>query len=253
MTMRRRLRERPPLLGAWVTIAAPAVVEGLGRAGLDMVIVDLEHGEPGLEARLADLTRAADAAGIEALVRLPGWRLEDGGRLLDAGAAGIVVPQLEHSETVRRVVLATAYPPAGSRGLSVQTRTGRYGSLKPEALAQEGDHRPLLLGQIESLAGVDNLKHILAEPGLDGILLGPVDLGAALAADASGTRKDLEGVLRDIAAETAAKDLLLAAACAGLEEARRFQILGASLLVMSAGLLWKGYRELAVAIRSPAG
>jgi len=150
------------------------------------------------------------------------------------------------------VVLATASPPAGSRGLSVQTRAGRYGSLKPEALAQEGDH-PLLLGQIESLAGVDNLKHILAEPGLDGILLGPVDLGAALAADASGTRKDLEGVLRDIAAETAAKDLLLAAACAGLEEARRFQILGASLLVMSAGLLWKGYRELAVAIRSPAG
>ena len=176
MRLRNRLKNKEILVGTWLTIAAPSLVEGFGGAGLDFAIIDLEHGEAGLEARLTDMIRAGDAFGVDILVRLPTWQLGMAGRILDMGAEGLVIPQVEDQNTVIHAVQSSRFPPTGKRGLSIQTRSGKYGRMETENFVKGDPGKPILLIQIESLKGVEKLQSIVGVPELDGILLGPSDL-----------------------------------------------------------------------------
>lgn len=242
MSLRSQLKNNNVAVGTWLTIAAPALVEGLGNAGLNFIIIDLEHGEPGLEARLADLIRAAQIVGMDSLVRLPAWQLNLAGRILDTGAAGLVIPQVEEAETVIRAIQGSHFPPKGKRGLSVQTRSGRYGAIESGALVNS--NQPVILAQIESRTGVENVAAIVSVPGLDGILLGPNDLALSLALSTTGTDLSLETAMTQIARSTLAQNLVLGNVCGDMTGVQRCLEQGVRLLVLSGGLLWRSYAEI---------
>ncbi|MFK7895227.1 MAG: HpcH/HpaI aldolase/citrate lyase family protein [Myxococcota bacterium] len=162
-------------LGAWCMMPGALGVEAIGPLGFDWVLIDMQHGCMEYEGAL-DMIRAADRAGISPIVRVP-WN-EPGiiGRMLDAGAMGILVPMIQDADDARRMVDACLYPPAGRRSfgpIRVNTRDG----LGYFATANE---RVAVIPMIETAEALENVDEIAAVPGVDALFVGPFDLSIAL-------------------------------------------------------------------------
>jgi 4-hydroxy-2-oxoheptanedioate aldolase len=165
-----------PLVGSFVGIPHPAVVEVMAWAGFDFLCIDGEHAALG-PADVEELIRAADACGIPAIVRVFQVGPEVG-HALDSGAAGVLVPRVESAAQAAAAVAAVRYPPAGSRGAGIG-RAARYGRPFAEYLA-EANERVLLAVQVETRAGVEAAAEIAAVPGVDLVFVGPGDLAVSL-------------------------------------------------------------------------
>jgi 4-hydroxy-2-oxoheptanedioate aldolase len=164
-----------PLMIAAIQIPSPDLVEMAGFAGFDMVFVDAEHG-PLSAQQIHDMVRAADAAGIPAMVRVPSPTPEFVARSLDSGASAIVSPHADTAADAATLVRAGRYPPEGTRSTGLPSRAYRY-ALDSGVEAYTAANNGVALGvQIESIAGVGNMADIMSTPGLDFILVGPSDL-----------------------------------------------------------------------------
>jgi 4-hydroxy-2-oxoheptanedioate aldolase len=177
-TFRERLG-RGGLLGTWMMIPGPALVEILGIAGFDFVIADLEHSQFGLDAA-RDLVIAGDAVDLPVVVRVHGLDSPDIARALDLGAAGVMVPRIESADEARRAVRASKFAPLGERGACPRARGARYG-LTPmaEYYATENDRRVTIV-LVESPKGLASLPEIVAVEGVDAIFFGFTDLSQAM-------------------------------------------------------------------------
>jgi 4-hydroxy-2-oxoheptanedioate aldolase len=177
--LKARLRSGEMLLGCFQRVAAPEVVEICAAAGLDFVVIDLEHA-PIAEDRAADLIRAAEAAGIAALVRVPSLDPSAIGRILDAGAAGLHVPQIRTAAEAEAAVSATRFAPAGSRGLAT-ARQAAYGARMSLAdYVRASEEWPVVVVQVESRPGLDAAEAIAALDGVDVVFVGLTDLSQDL-------------------------------------------------------------------------
>jgi 4-hydroxy-2-oxoheptanedioate aldolase len=171
--LRSRLAAFGPVFGGWTGLGGPLAGEILAGTGFDYVCVDLQHGTGGLESAPAVLQGIA-AAGSVPLLRVPGnepWVIM---RALDLGAFGVIVPLVSTADEAARAAGACRYPPDGSRSWGPVRTAGALGSTAPERNASV-----LCFVMIETRAGVDNLETICATPGVDGIYVGPRDLGLA--------------------------------------------------------------------------
>src|SRR5258708_8375041 len=126
--LRAALAKKQAVFGTWVQTPSAEVVEILGWAGWDFVILDLEHGPFGAEG-LPHLIRASEAAESAALVRVPLAAPEMVVKALDLNAAGIVIPGVTSAEAARRAIHLTRFPPKGRRGATPSTRQLHYSRL----------------------------------------------------------------------------------------------------------------------------
>jgi 4-hydroxy-2-oxoheptanedioate aldolase len=122
-----RLAAHEPLTALLVKMPCAREIESAGHTGFDLVVIDTEHG-PGGGFELEHHLRAADAAGLPALVRVPSADPAGIGAVLDAGATGVVVPHVLDARGAAGVVAAAHYPPRGRRGFALSTRAGGYGA-----------------------------------------------------------------------------------------------------------------------------
>jgi 4-hydroxy-2-oxoheptanedioate aldolase len=174
-----RVRRGDSLRMLLVKMPAPAEVEQAGYAGFDAVILDTEHG-PGAGPDLEHHLRAADAAGIAALVRVPAMGPGLILAALDAGATGVVVPHVVDPSVAAAVVDAAHYPPRGHRGLALTTRAGRFGTAALADHLDRAARQTLVLVQIEDAEAVPRAQEILFVDGVDGVLIGTTDLSISL-------------------------------------------------------------------------
>jgi 4-hydroxy-2-oxoheptanedioate aldolase len=165
------------LVGSWVKMPTVEVVEVLAVAGLDFVIVDLEHGAINIETA-SQMIGAAAAAGLRPLVRVPTPTAAFIQPLLDAGAAGIVVPHVDEAESARAAVRAIRFPPVGERGASPSGRAGGWGTVALGDYLAGGDD-VLVIAQVESVAALASIEEIGSVPGIDMVFIGQVDLAAS--------------------------------------------------------------------------
>jgi 4-hydroxy-2-oxoheptanedioate aldolase len=179
-----------PTLGGWCHIPSGFTAEVMAAAGFDWVLVDRQHGLIG-EAELFDMLRALGISGTPAFVRV--GRLDHGeiGRALDGGAHGVVIPQVDSAAEALAAVRACRYAPAGARSIG-PTRAKLYGTADTAA----ANDAVLCLPMIESRAGLEAVEEIAAVDGVDGLFVGPADLGldTGLQGDA------LDDALRRVAA-----------------------------------------------------
>lgn len=173
--MREQLR-KAPLVGTFVNIPHPASVEILGRAGFKAVCLDSEHSIYDLK-EISEGIRAAEGAGTLPLVRVPGPGPVIS-QVLDAGAAGVIVPRVSSAEEARSAVSFALYPPLGGRGVGL-ARASSYGADAAQAAANP-DHGGYVIAQIETAAGLADLDAICSVEGLDMIMVGPYDLAASM-------------------------------------------------------------------------
>ncbi len=173
---RRRLLGGETVFGTMLTLNAPAVAEMMSEIGFDWLFIDGEHApiEPGdlqllLQAigkRAAAMVRvrAADEAMIKAV--------------LDLGADGVIVPQIDTADEAAAVVRYARYPPLGRRGVGLGRAQG-YGMQFAEYLEAANEEVTVVV-QAESAASVDHIDAIVQVEGIDVVLIGPYDLSASL-------------------------------------------------------------------------
>jgi len=175
-----RLRRGEPVVGTFVYLNDPAVVEIIGSAGFDFVIIDTEHvARQG--AVVENLVRAAELSDVTPLIRVHENNEKTILRALETGAQGLVIPFVESADDVRRALRAMHYPPEGERGACYYTRASSWGSQGADFAdyAQECNRELLLVGLIESAAGVENIAEIV-DAGLEVPFVGRRDLCASL-------------------------------------------------------------------------
>jgi 4-hydroxy-2-oxoheptanedioate aldolase len=162
-------------VNGWCAIPSPVTAEIVGRAGFDMVTVDLQHGL--IDYQMA-LTMLQVLQGLPApvMVRVP-WN-EPGiiMKCLDAGFAGLICPMINTAEDARRLVQATRYAPLGGRSFGPTRANLVHGA----AYSKGANATILVLAMIETREAVQNLDAILAVEGIDGVYVGPSDLGLSL-------------------------------------------------------------------------
>lgn len=179
MTFREKLaRADRPLAGIWVSSGSSLVAEICAGAGLDWLLIDMEHSPNSSESVTAQL-QAAAAYPVTPVVRVPinDWVAIK--QVLDTGAQNLLVPMIATAEQARAAVEAMHYPPRGKRGVgSALARSARWNRV-PDYLATAHEHVSLIV-QIETVQGVENAEEIAAVEGVDGIFVGPSDLSASM-------------------------------------------------------------------------
>jgi 2-keto-3-deoxy-L-rhamnonate aldolase RhmA len=114
------------------------------------------------------------------LVRVPATEYDFIARVLDMGAAGIMVPMVESAEQAQQIVAAAKYPPVGRRGAAFGVSHDNYTGGDIVQKIKSANSETLLIAQIETAAGVRNAKEIAAVEGIDVLWIGHFDLSNSL-------------------------------------------------------------------------
>jgi len=167
-----------PVFGPFCKTSDPGIIEVLGHAGFDFIILDMEHGPNNLET-IQHLIRAAEIAHIVSIVRVPAGNDEMISKVLDVGADGVQVPQVSTAEDVKRALYAAKFAPLGERGVCRYVRAAGYSSTEKNAYFNQANDA-LLIIQLEGKVALQNLDEILKVKGPDIIFVGPYDLSQSL-------------------------------------------------------------------------
>ncbi|WP_353807604.1 HpcH/HpaI aldolase family protein [Agromyces sp. SYSU T00194] len=217
--------------GVWTLLGESRTAQVASSAGFGWSAIDMQHGR----WDDAGMVRALEVMAGPVLVRVRS--LDDGlvGRALDAGAAGVIAPMVDSPDDARRLVAASAYPPAGRR--SWGPIVSGYGA---------ADAPPArVFAMIESRGALDRVEEIAAVAGLDGLFVGPFDLALALGMPVDDLLHDATDLRR--IARAAEQAGLVAGAFAGTpERATRLERLGFGFVAATTdeGLLARGAREV---------
>lgn len=173
--LKRKLEKGGPVLGTFITVNCPDLVEIAGLAGFDYCIIDTEHG-PGNPESIQHMIRAAELRGMTPVVRVTEPSATTILRTLDVGAGGIQVPQVNSKETAEDVVRFAKYFPDGERGACL-TRSSDYGFVKGVAeYFEEANRETMVIVHCENKDGLECLEDIAAVEGVDVVFVGPYDL-----------------------------------------------------------------------------
>ncbi|MFC6722230.1 aldolase/citrate lyase family protein [Halobacteriaceae archaeon SHR40] len=181
--LKRAIENGETVFGAAAATFSPTVIETLGYRGFDYVWLDFEHSGPSpYDATVfEELTRAAEVADIELLVRLPKPEPPLVRKVLDAGVRTILLPRIETAEQLQQGVEAAYFGydgEVGDRGVGVG-RAGEWAGYVDSYVQNEDDE--ILVGtMIENQRAVENLDEILSVPNLGFAFVGPADMEMSL-------------------------------------------------------------------------
>src|SRR6187402_1576817 len=108
--LKQRLAKGESVFGCWVDTGSTTVIEILGHAGFDFVVIDLEHGQGDI-ASATDMIRAAQVTDMTAVIRVPSNDPIFLKRILEVGADSLMIPQIETAAEAKAAVRACRYPP----------------------------------------------------------------------------------------------------------------------------------------------
>jgi len=194
-SLKERLKNRELTIGSWLQIDSPIVAEIMSKAGFDWLVVDMEHSAIGI-SEAQSLIQIIDLAGCVPFVRLSNNDPILIKRVMDAGAHGIIVPNVNSANEAVAAVKATQYPPNGTRGVGLWRAQG-YGFNFDEYKKWQASES-IVIVQIEHIDGVNSLGAILGTDGVDGFIIGPYDLSASLGIPGEFENPDFKKALKTV-------------------------------------------------------
>ena len=178
--MKEKFARGEAALGCSVMFPSPQIVEMLGYAGFDWVLIDCEHGSIG-PAEVELMCMAADAVGITPIGRPKSNAASEITALMDRGVMGVQVPHVNTADDARRAVAAVKFGSGAGRGLAAGTRPDRWGlGAKMADFASRANAQSLVCVQIEHEAALANVDDILKVEGIDVFFIGPSDLSQSM-------------------------------------------------------------------------
>lgn len=186
-----------------------AFVEAAGIAGLDFIILDMEHGPAGLET-VHNHVRAARLTPMASIIRVKGIDPGDIGSALDTGADGVQVPNISTAQQAGAAVAAARFYPHGRRGVCRFVRAAHFGGMAQERYFQTANEKLLIL-QVEGQKGIENLDAILEVQGFDILFIGPYDLSQSIGRPGEVESKEVIEIMRNVAMKAKKNNVLLGA------------------------------------------
>jgi 2-dehydro-3-deoxyglucarate aldolase/4-hydroxy-2-oxoheptanedioate aldolase len=159
--------------------ATTGVARIAAEAGADFAIFDMEHTGWSVET-VRMLIATARPTGMVPVVRVPATEYHFIARVLDMGAMGVMVPMVETPEQARRIVESAKYPPEGRRGAAFGVAHDDYTGGDMADKIRSANREQLLIAQVETARGVENVEAIAAVEGIDVLWIGQADLTTSL-------------------------------------------------------------------------
>ena len=238
-SFRQRLIARELLIGTFLKTPTGHATEIIGDAGagFDFVVIDQEHAP--FDRTTSDVALlAARAAGMPALVRVPGPDAILS--VLDCGAAGVLIPHVSSADYARKVAALCRYR-GGKRGFATSTRAGRYTAVPMWRHIADSDANTVVVAQIEDPEALDEIDAIAAVDGVDSLFIGRGDLTAAFG-DESKEPPAVRNAVERISAAALNAGKSISVYVGNGTEAAWLKSLGASTFVLSSdqGFLRQG-------------
>ncbi|SEB61802.1 HpcH/HpaI aldolase family protein [Nitratireductor aquibiodomus] len=176
--LKQRLMAGETIAATWINTGSPEACDIVVNAGWDVVVIDCEHGAAPLEDGLS-LIRVVQAAGGQAVLRVPDSSDTTLKRALDRGAQSIIVPMVNSVAQAKAIARSCLYPPRGARGYAAPIVRGSLYGRKAD-YAQKAHEDLLVMVQCEHVDAVAHLKDIAAVDGIDMAFVGPNDLSGSI-------------------------------------------------------------------------
>lgn len=235
-TVRRRWRQGRCAFGVAMLSIDPAIAEMVSLMGFDFIWVDLEHSWRSLETA-GNLMRAARVGAADVLARPAKREFMRMGRVLEAGAAGIMYPRCDNADEAAEVVRYMKFPPDGDRGLDGAGADVPYAAMDVEPYARAANETTWLLVQVEDPAALEQVEQIARVPGVDGVFFGPGDFGMRAGIPGRFDHPIIKDAARRVAAATRAAGKVWGMPALSAELAKTWLELDAKLLVYGTDLM----------------
>jgi 4-hydroxy-2-oxoheptanedioate aldolase len=161
--------------GGWLSIASSFSAEMMAHMGFDWLCLDMQHGVIDYQVAVTML-QAISTTDTIPFVRVPWNEFGIIGKVLDAGAMGVIIPMVNSPEEARAAVAACRYYPKGARSFG-PIRAAYYAGTDYYAGAND---QVACIPMVETRQAVERLEEILAVPGIDAVYVGPADLSITL-------------------------------------------------------------------------
>lgn len=228
-TLKRRLLSGQSVIGTFLNIPSPIIVEIMQRAGFDFFVVDGEHGVFNPES-MDICVRTGDLSGFAPVIRVSNNSPITIQKAMDLLPSALIIPQVTTRAEAERAVKSALFPPRGIRGNSPNTRYGCYSADSGPELTRDANENACVICQIEGVDGVSNLDDILTVDGLDGIFIGPYDLSTSMGIPGQVDDPAVVAHMEDIIARTRACGKIVGTYCQNPEKAARWRKAGLQFL-----------------------
>jgi 2-dehydro-3-deoxyglucarate aldolase/4-hydroxy-2-oxoheptanedioate aldolase len=253
--VKRTLRQGGTALGTMVfEFNTTGMARLTAAAGADFAVVDMEHSGWSMET-VRGMIATARAAELPLFVRVPATEYHFLARALDVGAMGLMVPMVETEAQAQRIVAAAKYPPHGRRGAAFGVAHDDYrdGDLLEKMASANAEG--LLIAQIETAQGVENVDRIAAVAGIDVLWIGHFDLTNSLGIPGQFTHPEFRRAVDRVLAACARHDRAAGFMVATVDEGRQALAQGFRCLAYW-GDLWlyrRALQEGLLALRAAPG
>ena len=251
--LKARLKAGNAAVNGWLAIPSGFSAEVMAQCGWDSVTVDMQHGVQDYQS-MVTCFQAMQAHPVTPLVRVP-WN-EPGiiGKVLDGGAMGVICPMVNTKAQAESFIRSAKYPPAGARS-NGPIRAAMYGEMSSYQKTANDDI--LLISMIETQEALDNLEAILDVPGINGIYIGPSDLGFSLGLEPKLDReeKQILTIYERLIHETSKRGIFAGIHNGTPKYAARMIGMGFRLVTIAndSGLMAKAAKEAVAIVREGAG
>ncbi|MBR1734518.1 MAG: 2,4-dihydroxyhept-2-ene-1,7-dioic acid aldolase [Alphaproteobacteria bacterium] len=223
-------------LGVGMETTSPDVAEVFATTDYDWLFIDGEHG-PHTVQTILQVARTISPYEMTPVVRIgePGTGIIK--QLMDSGIQNLIFPKVESKEEAEKIVYWSSYPPFGNRGMGAgAVRAARFGKIEnyQERIADE----TVLLIQLESKKGFDNLDEIVQTKGIGGIFLGPVDLAVDLGHGTNIFHPQVVEMMENAIKRLKELGVIVGTIAVTPEQAKHYRNLGASFLAIGTDTLF---------------
>lgn len=232
--LRAWFRERRRVVSTFLMLPKVEIVEMLGAAGFDAVIIDLEHGAIS-PVDLPVLAAVARGAGVASIARLAEGTPAAVGLALDCGVDAVMVPHIASPSDAEEAVRSARFAPEGDRSLNPYTRGNRYG-VGEGATLEVLNQRAAVVAMVEGAAALEQLDSILGVEGVDAIFVGPMDLSGALGHPGQPDHPEVIATIEMIFGHVAQSGRAAGLYVSNPEGAAHWLDLGASFVAVSADI-----------------
>ena len=225
----QKVRAGEAAVGCALHLTDPSVYEMAGLMGFDAIWMDMEHHFYSVETA-AGLMRAARVGNADIVARPAKGEFMRMGRMLEAGASGIMYPRCDSPEEAREVVKWAKYAPLGKRGFDGSNPDAPYCMTPMAHYLREANEQTFLIIQLEEPHAIEQAEAILSTPGVDMLMLGPGDFSVLTGIPGEFAHPTVVAALETVARAAKNTGKNWAATCSTVDAAKRYVDMGARLV-----------------------
>lgn len=231
----QKLRDGLPVRICALGHFIPPYIKQAAEAGFDCIWLDLEH-RVMQDREVQTLLAFFHHFDIDCMLRPSTRERARLYRYLEDGATGLLMPHVSTPELAAEIVSAIKFPPLGDRGIDGSGFDSVFYSVGADEYVEHVNRETFLIVQIETPQGVDNVEQIASTPGVNGLFVGPGDLGLRYRVE--GRPAELELAIERVAAAAKQAGIAWGMPVGTHDDLKRRHAQGAQLLPVGGDFLW---------------